>query len=1480
MKLKSLAWIVALFTASACTQAPAPTTNNPSTDNKVLGTVSLGIGTKASASSIRISSRAALPDNAITIGTPTFVDFVDATTNNRYLSATFPLTNNTATAFDNLTLYAFNKSGASVGGTAIQQLVNFVGAPASGAQSLLPIHKTDAGIPNPVIDSAAADFQGFTAVEASDVKTDAVVQSIITNADTVLQYGYVARNGSSRTINAGATGSVTIAYRIPDANVSAAYKFVANFVVTNLINTRVTRSLGDTTAAAIARANGIGASEVFFVGSDTDIATLPLISERVKNISISNSPVCLLGGACLSAPTLSLTGAANSPTNTVYTLGIVAEPSAGSVITDIEIDWENDGTIDVTLPGSTTTATHTFTSTINPNTISVTATDSSTVAGQTVTTTKNIAVLDAPSVSISGANTANTGVQYTLNITAAPAAGSTLSGLSVNWGDGSAVEALATSALSATHTFTTAGTPTITVTATDTNTLIASAVQSVTVGLSQPTVSVTGNASSLTGDSYSLSITAAPAAGSSLSTLKVDWGDGSAVQTLATNATSATHTFTAVGTPNITVTATDANTAIATATKVVTVSLPLPTLSISGSATASTNVSYTLSITAAPAAGSTLSSLKVDWGDGSALETLSNSAVSATHTFTAVGTPTITLTATDTNTATASATQGVTVSLSQPTVTVSGNTTVDTGISYSVSITAAPAAGSTLSSLSVNWGDGNTDSLATSATSASHTYTTSGVRTVTVSATDTNTATASATQSVTVGLSLPTVSVSGSSTASTGVSYALSITAASAPGSSISALSVNWGDGNTDTLATNATSASHSFSTGGAKTITVTVTDTNTASASATQAVTVSLSQPTVTASGAATANTGVSYTLTIAATAATGSSLSGLSVNWGDGNTDTLATSATSASHTFTAAGTPTITVTATDTNTATATATQAVTVSLSQPTVSVSGSSTASTGVSYTLNITAAPAAGSSLSGLKVNWGDGGADEILLTSATSATHTFTAAGAKTITVTATDTNTASATATQAVTVNLSQPTVSASGSATANTGVSYNLSITAAPAAGSTLSSLTVNWGDGSAVQTLATNATSATHTFTAAGTPTITVTATDTNTATASATQGVTVSLSQPTVSVSGSATATKGISYSLSITAAAAAGSTLSSLTVDWGDGSAVQTLATSATSATHTFTTTGAKTITVTATDTNTATASATQSVTVSNGVPTVSLSGNPRVVVNNSLNPTYSLYTLTITPTTPGATVTTTAVTWGDGSAVDSLTTHRYATKGSKTISVTITDSNGTTATATKTILVTPGIVISQFYTQGGAAGATFRADFVELFNASDTSIDVTGWSLQYGSATGAFAAGSIQANLTAVSIPAGGYYLIRMTTNTGPGADILTQELAIATAGLSNSVGKLALAVNTTAIPCGAALCTAAQLANVVDLVGYGAVNNFETASTTTAGTTTNSVKRASNGCTDTDNNSSDFSTTLTAAILRNSATTLAPCF
>ena len=48
-----------------------------------------------------------------------------------------------------------------------------------------------------------------------------------------------------------------------------------------------------------------------------------------------------------------------------------------------------------------------------------------------------------------------------------------------------------------------------------------------------------------------------------------------------------------------------------------------------------------------------------------------------------------------------------------------------------------------------------------------------------------------------------------------------------------------------------------------------------------------------------------------------------------------------------------------------------------------------------------------------------------------------------------------------------------------------------------------------------------------------------------------------------------------------------------------------------------------------------------------------------------------------------------------------------------------------------------PDVVVSQVFAGGGNAGAPFASDFVELFNRGATTVDVSGWTVQYASATG-----------------------------------------------------------------------------------------------------------------------------------------------
>ncbi|GAB3510301.1 hypothetical protein GCM10027341_48570 [Spirosoma knui] len=172
-------------------------------------------------------------------------------------------------------------------------------------------------------------------------------------------------------------------------------------------------------------------------------------------------------------------------------------------------------------------------------------------------------------------------------------------------------------------------------------------------------------------------------------------------------------------------------------------------------------------------------------------------------------------------------------------------------------------------------------------------------------------------------------------------------------------------------------------------------------------------------------------------------------------------------------------------------------------------------------------------------------------------------------------------------------------------------------------------------------------------------------------------------------------------------------------------------------------------------------------------------------------------------------------------------------------------------------------VVISQVYGGGGNSGAAYKNDFVELFNRSTTAVDLTGWSIQYASATGT---GNFSSNGTVVlsgTIQPGGYYLVQLASG-GTNGSPLSGTDASGTINLSGTAGKVVLVNVATGLPCngGSAACDPANLAKIEDLVGFGIANFFEgTAAVPTLSNTTAAI-RNSNGCTDTNNNNEDFTT------------------
>jgi hypothetical protein len=180
------------------------------------------------------------------------------------------------------------------------------------------------------------------------------------------------------------------------------------------------------------------------------------------------------------------------------------------------------------------------------------------------------------------------------------------------------------------------------------------------------------------------------------------------------------------------------------------------------------------------------------------------------------------------------------------------------------------------------------------------------------------------------------------------------------------------------------------------------------------------------------------------------------------------------------------------------------------------------------------------------------------------------------------------------------------------------------------------------------------------------------------------------------------------------------------------------------------------------------------------------------------------------------------------------------------------------------------GVVISQVYGAGGNSGALYANDFVELFNRGATTVSLSGWSVQYASATGT---SWTAVALGAKSIPPGGHFLVQLGPMSTTGAALPAPD-ATGSINMAAASGRVALANVTTALTCTLAC---AGTAKVVDYVGYGIAIDYEGSGAAPLGTALTSVVRSSGGCTETDDNSADFTTAVPNP--RNSTSAAAVC-
>ncbi|WP_026819339.1 ExeM/NucH family extracellular endonuclease [Arthrobacter castelli] len=176
------------------------------------------------------------------------------------------------------------------------------------------------------------------------------------------------------------------------------------------------------------------------------------------------------------------------------------------------------------------------------------------------------------------------------------------------------------------------------------------------------------------------------------------------------------------------------------------------------------------------------------------------------------------------------------------------------------------------------------------------------------------------------------------------------------------------------------------------------------------------------------------------------------------------------------------------------------------------------------------------------------------------------------------------------------------------------------------------------------------------------------------------------------------------------------------------------------------------------------------------------------------------------------------------------------------------------------------GVVINEAYTNAGSSNAAFSHKFVELYNPTDQPVSLDGWSIQYRSASGESAPTSV-IELDG-EIAAQSHYLVQGSSNNGdnaegaplPAADVIDPAL-----NTSGTHGTLILSDTATAL---GSLGTGSITghADVVDLLGYGSTNTFETAPAPAPSSNSDPKSINRTDAIDTDDNSADF--TLSAGV------------
>jgi len=309
----SLALLLGLGLIGCGSSAPTPahpTSSESARGLKVLGTVKVTIDEGNSSEVIFIpntslQNQTVIADNNVI--PQLTVNGVCKGVNNaqntyRIGACTFELLNNTTQPYSNLAQY-FVGNPNRIGGTTFTELKTSAGAlitDASMARSMLPSAPADT-----VLDSngqvkflySASDFQVLTPAEARQLTLESVAVGGDPNS-RVLEYGARVRAADGgRTLLPGSKGTMTIGWKRPWLGDQTIRQWQYTMILAVDPTGRITRAPGETTASAVARAQAVGATEVGFVGIDSDVA--PVALKTVRNCD----PLFYVGQTTTPCPT-------------------------------------------------------------------------------------------------------------------------------------------------------------------------------------------------------------------------------------------------------------------------------------------------------------------------------------------------------------------------------------------------------------------------------------------------------------------------------------------------------------------------------------------------------------------------------------------------------------------------------------------------------------------------------------------------------------------------------------------------------------------------------------------------------------------------------------------------------------------------------------------------------------------------------------------------------------------------------------------------------------------------------------------------------------------------------------------------------------------------------------------------------------------------------------------------------------------------